>query len=301
MIYLQVVLATLLLSGVFVVGSSTVHRLDPTFVAAARFAIAAVIFPLLLTVSKRWEPASARGFKIISLCSVTGVLLYNVLFFFGLKYSTVTHGSAIIATAPVWTVLLARVFLKEPLTPQKLVGMVVSFLGVLYIVIAGRGGGVSALGWRGTTGDIAFLGAVVVWAAYSILGRKAVAIFSPLVATAYAVMLGAALLCAYALVRVDVPRQIALLDAGSAAGIGYMAAFGTVVAFVLWYRGIQQLGAGRTTIFLNLVPVWSFLLAAVFLGEAVTPALLAALGVVIVGVALVQLPSPRRASREQAA
>jgi drug/metabolite transporter (DMT)-like permease len=68
-----------------------------------------------------------------------------------------------------------------------------------------------------------------------------------------------------------------------------MALFGTVCAFLLWFRSIKHIGPARTSVFLNLVPIFTVVLANVFLDEALGPAVLVSLAVIVAGVLIVQL------------
>jgi drug/metabolite transporter (DMT)-like permease len=117
-------------------------------------------------------------------------------------------------------------------------------------------------------GDLLLLGAPLSWAAYSILGKRAMDTFSPLVATAYAALSGTLLLIPAAALEALVggggPHRFSILGW---VAILQLALLGTVAGFVWWYEGVQALGASRAALFVNLVPVFGTLLAALLLGE----------------------------------
>lgn len=119
------------------------------------------------------------------------------------------------------------------------------------------------------------------------LGKRALARYSASQATAYASIIGTILLLPVA-AAAGLGDNLRATAPPDWIGILYMAMFGTVVAFVLWYRGVAALGPSRTSIFLNLVPVWGVTFAALFLGQSITPVQLGGMVAILAGVRVVQ-------------
>jgi drug/metabolite transporter (DMT)-like permease len=105
---------------------------------------------------------------------------------------------------------------------------------------------------------------------------------SPLLAVSYSSVLGTLMLSVILLGRGGV--QVAALDDPWVWGyIGYLAVFGTVLAFVWFYKGVHAIGAARASQFINLVPVSGVFLGAWLLDEPLTWSLLFGGGMVLFG------------------
>ncbi len=272
--YLLLAVMSLLWAGSFVVGKLTVASVPPEVVAFLRFAVAGSVLMGLLALR---EPDSLRLWRkdwpLMLGLGATGIALYNLGFFFGLRYGLASHGAMIIPTLnPLITLFAAVPLLGEGLTRRKLSGAAISLVGqvlifwTLFQQIAGHADRL--------LGDLFFVGSAVVWSLYTILGRVASRRFSPLAATAWASAVGAVMLIPFAL-----RGARASAAAGTAAYLGnplfwanvlYLGLGATVAGFVIWSRGVTRLGASRAAVFINLVPVSALALSAAFLDEPVT-------------------------------
>jgi drug/metabolite transporter (DMT)-like permease len=196
----------------------------------------------------------------------TGVFLYNAAFFTGLRLTTASNGALIVAINPLLTAILSAIWLRERVSAWQAAGLLLSLFGVAVVITRGSLETITSLSFN--KGDLIMLGAPLCWALYSILGKKVLARFTPLAATAYAAFFGATLLVPAAF------REHAVAG-GPLPGFSWLgwlailqlALLGTVVGFVWWYQGVQRIGTARAAVFVNLVPLFGALLAALILGE----------------------------------
>ena len=288
-VYLKLVLTTFFWGGTFVAARYAVGEAPPFFAASCRFMIASLVLIPLVAWQSRSEgrgfpmPANARQLAGLFSLGLTGVFLYNAVFFTGLKLTSASNGALIVAINPLLTAVLSAIWLRERVGLTQAAGLMLSLFGVTVVIARGSLSVVTSLSFN--KGDLIMVGAPLCWALYSILGKKALARFTPLAATAYASLFGAALL---------VPA--ALLEHAAAGGplpgfswLGWLAILqlallGTVIGFVWWYQGVQQIGTARAAVFVNLVPVFGAVLAALILGERLVAAQLWGGLLVIVGV-----------------
>lgn len=270
-IYFKLILTTFFWGGTFVAARFAVREAPPFFAAGCRFAIAAAVLMVLVARQARQRgetfpaPRSLREVLALSSLGLTGIFCYNAFFFSGLKLTGAANGSLIVAINPLLTAVLSAWWLRERIRPLQAVGLAVSLVGVGVIVTRGDLGVLRTLTFN--HGDLLLLGAPLSWAFYSILGKRAMGTFSPLVATAYAALSGALLLIPAAALEAlggAGPHRFSLLGW---LAILQLALLGTVVGFVWWYEGVKVLGASRAALFVNLVPVFGTLLAALMLGE----------------------------------
>ena len=288
-VYLKLVLTTFFWGGTFVAARLAVAEAPPFFAASCRFTIAATCLVALVAWQSLRErarfpaPKTLRQLATLFSLGLTGVFLYNAIFFTGLKLTTATNGALIVAINPLLTAILSALWLREKVSPTQAAGLLISLFGVTVVIAKGSYSVIADLSFN--KGDLIMLGAPLCWALYSILGKKALAHFTPLAATAYAAVFGAALLVpAAVLEHASTP--------GAATGFSWvgwlavlqLALLGTVVGFVWWYQGVQRIGTARAAAFVNLVPLFGATQAALFLGErVVAPQLVGGL-LVIAGV-----------------
>lgn len=273
-VYLKLVLTTFFWGGTFVAARLAVQEAPPFFAASSRFAIAATCLIALTVGNSRREgnpfpaPKDLRQLALLFSLGLTGIFCYNAVFFTGLKLTTATSGALIVAINPLLTAVLSALWLRERVSVTQGAGLLLSLLGVS--VIISKGSWAVVAGFAFNKGDLIMLGAPLCWAFYSILGKKALAAFTPLAATAYAACFGTALLF-----------PAALLEHAALGGpwpsfspVGWLsilqlALLGTVVGFVWWYQGVGRIGAAKSAVFVNLVPLFGALQAALLLGERV--------------------------------
>ncbi len=269
--YLKLVITTFFWGGTFVAARYAVQETAPFFAATCRFAIAsAVLFLVVVWQSRKSNtaiplPSSRRDVFTLASLGLSGIFCYNAFFFTGLKYTGAANGSLIVAINPILTSVLSAWWLKEHIRPMQVVGLLVSLAGVGVIVTHGDMEVLRSLAFN--HGDLLMFGAPLSWAIYSILGKRALATFSPLVATSYAAFFGTLFLCPAAIFEYELIGGAYRFSLLGWLAILQLALLGTVVGFVWWYQAVQRIGASRAAIFVNLVPLFATLLAALLLGE----------------------------------
>jgi drug/metabolite transporter (DMT)-like permease len=190
----------------------------------------------------------------------------------------------IMATNPLITTLLAAAVLGERPSRRQLAALPVALAGVAVVISHGEWSRLIHL--QMLRGDIEMLGANLLWALFNVLSRRLMPRASPIGSNALMLGAGALILLAAALMQGD---GLTLPGFNASLALLIMAVGGTVLAYLFWGLGIQQLGAGRTALFLNLVPVFAMLVGGA-LGTAPTPAQWLGGVLVLGGVSLAMLP-----------
>ncbi|MDQ5903990.1 MAG: hypothetical protein QG672_1583, partial [Pseudomonadota bacterium] len=131
-------------------------------------------------------------------------------------------------------------------------------------------------------GEWLIVGCVLCWTAYTFIGRSATKTLSPLAATLHASLVGAALLGTVAVVQGDI--NLGDWSWRVWASVLFLAVCGTALGFTWFADGVRVIGAARASAFINLVPVFAVLQAAVLLDERLGMAVLAGGALVIAGV-----------------
>ena len=287
LVYAKLVLVTLFWGGTFIAGRIAAHALPVMTAATLRFAVAAV---LLLLVAWKMEGGlprlSGKQVGATAALGLTGIFLYNLCFFGALGTMPAGRAALFIALNPIVTALAAAALLRERLHAAKWIGIAVAFAGAAIVITRGDPWtAVHDLRASLGTGELLMLCAISSWAAYTLIGRAALKGLSPIAATTYAALWGLLFLALGA--GPDLPADRAPVLAGQVgASLLYLGAFGTVLGFIWYYEGVKAIGASRTAVFNNLVPVFGVSLAALLLGEQVLASMVAGGVLVAAGVTL---------------
>ena len=284
-IYLKLILTAIFWGGTFIAGRIVARNVDPFSASFLRFALASLFLIVFVWKNEGRLPKIKKSQIVpVVLLGATGVFLYNVFFFKGLKLIEAGRAAIIIANNPICIALLSAYFFKEKLSLLKIIGIILSVSGALTVISKGHWVTVihGGFGW----GDLYIFICVLSWAAFSLIGKTVLKGMSPLVAIAYSSMVGGGLLFfpAYANGLMIHLFSYTLTDW---LGIFYLGFFGTVIGFVWYYDGIKKIGPTKASIFINFVPISAVILAFIILAEPLTLSLLIGTILVSSGVYLV--------------
>lgn len=299
-VYSMMILTALFWSGAFITGKFAVREFPPFALTFFRFLFALpFIFAILYyRRQERWLPKRDEWLPLL-LLGFAGTFLYHSLFFACLQYTTAINSSLIGSTNPMVTALLAAIFLGDKINRIRLAGFLLSFFGVFLVITGGDWQVIQHLSIN--TGDILMFGAVWSWAGYSILSRKVMQRYdlSPLMITAYTF-----LVCTIVAIPFVIWEQpmtyLPDTTLGGWLAVGYMAVFASVIGYLFQLIAIQEIGASRSAIFINLVPVFTIGQAWYFLHEPVTVVKIASAIIIISGVYLAVRPADVNRDQRQA-
>ncbi len=263
--YSPAVLAQLFWAMNFVVADRVIAEFTPLELTFLRWLGA---FPILLVITlwiererrDKWKLA-AREWWIHIVQAVLGMVGYTLLLYAALDTTSPVNASVISAINPAIIALAAVVVLGERIRRGGVLGIVISFIGVVIVVLIGGPSGASDLSI--VPGDLLILGAIMTWTAYVIISRRIQT--PPITATTVQVGLSA-LMLAPVMAVVGIQAQP---SAEGWWGLAIIIIFPSALAYLLWNVAVTQLGPSRTGVFLNLLPVFTAIIA-VALGDALT-------------------------------
>lgn len=281
--YVKLIAAMAMWGGTWIAGRVIAQELSaPLAVAALRFVLSglAVGAFMLLSEGRLPFPESGRDWGLIWALGFFGIFLYGLCFFFGLQRIPAGRGALVVALNPAVIVMTAWLIGKERMTSRKAIGSLIALAGCLTVI----GNGDPLALFQGTVGlgEWLIVGCVMSWTAYTFIGWQASGRFSPLATTFYASLSGAVLLGLAALVQGNIDPAAWSWRVWT--GMGFLAIFGTAIAYTWFTDAVHRLGAGHASIFINLVPVFAVLQAALLLDERLGLAVLAGGALVIAGV-----------------
>ncbi|WP_397450145.1 DMT family transporter [Pseudomonas sp. NA-150] len=259
--YLFPLLTILIWAGNTVVNKLAVGLIFPAEIGFYRWLLAGILFTpfVLRPVLANWAMIRPELWKI-SILGVLGMAIYQSLAYFAAPLTTATNMGIFLSLLPMMALAMSIISLGQRLTAGALVGAVVSFCGVLVVVSAGS---FNALLTHGLNiGDAMMLLATVAYAIYNVLLKKWQLRVPPL-----------QLLYLQVLVAVVVLAPLFILSPKAGLGLSnvplilYACIPTSMLAPLMWMHSINHLGPSRTTLFFNLLPIFTALIAAAVLGE----------------------------------
>ncbi|KGK88093.1 hypothetical protein DP73_13380 [Desulfosporosinus sp. HMP52] len=287
---LLMVLTSLLWSGAFITGKFSVQDFPPFALTFFRFLFA---LPFIFTILYIKEPKNlfprGKQWPALLLLGFVGTFCYHVLFFTSLSYTTAINSSLIGAINPMVTTLLAAMFFSEGLTFKRMLGIFLSFSGVFLFITNGDWQIISQ--FQVNHGDFLMLLGVFCFSTYSLLSRRYMKQYniSPFMITAYTFLI--CVIISFPFVLWENPTTY--LSTATARGwlsILYMSVFASVLGYLFQSIAIQRIGASRTAVFINLVPIFTIIQSVTILGESITLIKLICAAIVITGVYLATRP-----------
>lgn len=282
--YVMLFLSCLFAGGNYVAAKYLGRELTPLTGAALRFGLAvSMLVPWVLVREGLPDRRSASRLPIVWFMGLTGIFGFNALLFIALQMTTATNASLITASAPMAVAILSVPLLRDRATPAQAIGIIVSFVGVVYLVAQGSLD--NLLRMRFNLGDLLVIGAVLSFAVFNITGKRMVGAFSPAATMAWSFSAGVILLALTAPLEPGW-QSLDRLSLTGILAIVYMAAVGTVANYVLWYAAMARVSATTASIFSNVIPLSTFVWASILLGERLTLYVLVSACVVLLGVYL---------------
>jgi len=265
--YLLLTLTAAIWGSSWVAGSVLSRAEIPAIYSSlGRFGFGSLGLLVIMLGARPWpKPSRPILYRLLAM-GFFGVVLYNLCFFSGLRTVPSGRASLMASLQPSLVLIYSRLVWGEKVTGRKLGGLVLSLFGAALVLTQAEPAKLFTTGLG--VGDLWILAAVLAWFAYTILGRDLANEIEPLPATAYSIWAGFAMLILYAVITH--PSAPNLNTPSFWLITAYLGFLGTTLAFLLYLRGLEQIGAARTSIFLNFVPIFSVLSSNIFLKESIT-------------------------------
>ncbi|CAM2770115.1 DMT family transporter [Flavobacterium frigoris] len=273
--------ATLLWSVNFVIASGIKGHIPPVGLAFWRWTIACVVlapFAIKSTIRNRVE--IKKNIRFLALTAVLGITIFNTLIYFAGKTTSAVNLSLIAISIPLFIVAISRIAFKEKVSNTKIIGILTIILGVLILIT--KGSLLSLLQIKFAIGDLIMLIACFFFASYTILVRlkpkglpSKVFLFSVFV-------LGVLFLFPFYLWEHLYYKKV-IFDSTTIFAATYVGIFASLVSYYLWNEAITLIGTQKTALIYYLIPVFSGVLAYLFLNQNIVLSQIISMGIIIAG------------------
>ena len=262
--YLILTLTALLWAGNTIAGKLAVGHVSPFLLTTLRWLIAVAILAVVaMPAIRRDWPVIRRHWLFLAVLGAMGFTLFNSLFYLGLTYTTAIHGAIEQAGMPLVVFALNFAIFRIRTTWFQAVGFVLTLTGVLLTATSGNP---FALGSTPINiGDVYLLIAVVAYGLFSVLLARKPPLHWLSFITALAFF---ALLTSIPALVYEVARgRFVWPDLEGWVIAAYTAILPSIMAQVMWIRGLEIIGTNRGGVFMNLVPIFAAAMAVFWLGE----------------------------------
>jgi drug/metabolite transporter (DMT)-like permease len=300
--YLSVVTAMLIWAGSGIAVKEALVVFTPLTLIVLRFTLAVI---LMLSIGLIFRQNEIMGLQCIEKKDIPlfllGGLFQPFLYFIFETYTyqsfaSPTIAEALLSTQPVMAPIFAFVLLRERVTRNNIIGILISTIGMLMLLLMGNaessiGNGISGIGM----GVILAILTVSMSVSYSVILRRIPSRYSPLSIVFYVQSISLVLFYIVWLITDNSQPCIGLLSLplegrlvgscqlSSLFAVGYLAVFASVTAFVLFCYTVRKIGVTRANIFNNVRPVFTAILMWMIFGEILPIWKLIGIAVIIIG------------------
>lgn len=290
-VHLAGVLAMVFWGMSFIWSTQVYVNLNPTTTILFRLVVATLFFTAILFLFRLNEKVRKEHIGLFALAALFEPFFYFIFEGYGIKNTSPVISSAIIALIPLVTPIGAALFLKERITAMNVVGLVVSFTGVIIMLFDDN------MDFTASPKGILFLScAVLVAVGYSISLIKLTKFYKPLTITWVQNIIGMLYFIplAFVMERIDPSPHLANIGA-YILPVVCLGVLCSAIAYALWAFAFSKLGATRANVYSNLIPVFTAIFSYFIIGERFLPQKIIGIILVVGGLVVSQLKK-RKAS-----
>jgi len=264
--YFLLLLCVLFWAGNFVLGRFVKDEVEPLELAFFRwFLTLLIISPILIFRFKRIVKSVKKNYLILLFLATLGIAAYNTLVYSALSMTTSTNALIINSTVPILILCLSFFILKQKIVLRQLVGIILSTIGVLFLILQGDFINIFSLTFN--NGDLLIILSSILWATYSVFIKFRPKDLNNFEFFATIVFLGFFIFLPFFLTQnYSIQREIEVFQSNYLVFI-YISVFTSCLSYYFWHYGIDTIGASKTGQFIHIMPIFGITLAYIFLGE----------------------------------
>jgi len=278
-LYSLITVMVLLWSGNFIVAKVALREFPPLLLMGVRSILAALLILPVYLFRPRMHLGRRDVVRLIGI-GIFGVALNQLFFVIGISCTTVTHAALMLGLTPVLVLLIAGSLKMERITVSKVAGMAVAISGVAILQTTHTGA-------PSAVGDSFIFLASLTFAVFTVMGKRSATTYDAITVNTFAYVGSAVALLP---LTISQARTVPLAGISLTAWLCllYMAAFASVLCYLIYYYAIRRMAPSRVSAFSYFQPLLASLMAVFWLGEQVSLSLVAGGAVIFTGVILVE-------------
>jgi len=255
----------------FAILKISLFEVEPITLAFFRFFIASIVLFCVVLITKQWNELK-KAFKEDSLFFLMlgffGITLIFVLQNFALQLSPTSEVAIVTSGDPIFIMILACLFIGEKLNTKKITGIILGMIGVL-VVILNQADFSSLLESKSFLGNTLALMSTIAWAIYTIMSKKRVNKFKPVVVTTIASIFGSLSLLISMLIFEGVPK-FSSYSVSTYMLLAYLGVVATALCLFTWNYALERLDASKVGIYMFLMPIIAIIIGVLLFQEKLT-------------------------------
>lgn len=282
--YLSAIAATLFWSGNFTIARGVIENIPPISLAYWRWATAIIILTpfAIKSLISDWAIIKKHA-AYLSITSLLGVSIFNTLIYIAGHSTSAINMSLIAITFPIFIIIISRIIYNELITPNKALGIIFVICGVLTLITKGDVSILKTISF--VAGDLWMLLAAISFALYSILIKHKPKNLGTRSFQLSTFIIGLIFLTPfYIWESATTVFQIQEVDKNTFYSILYLGLFASLFSYILWGKAVELLGPTKSSMIYYTLPIFSGLVAYLFLGEKIDSIHLLSMMLILIGV-----------------
>ena len=264
--YVFLILAALFWSGNFIVGKfATLFEIPPLTLNVLRWiSVWFILMPFTYKEISNNLPYIKKNWIVISFMGVITISTFNSVVYFALNYTQVINAVLMLAAIPAVTIVLSSIMKIDKTNIYQLIGLLLSIIGIGSIISNGDINRIISLSFN--KGDLWMLVCVITWSLYSTLLKKNNFKFSQFTLIQLMVTAGLFFLIPQFFYEKSIGLEVNFNKAFFSI-LFYVVVFPALGAYYCWQKGIEIIGPNRSTMFIQLMPLFSAAMAIIIFNE----------------------------------
>lgn len=280
--YVYAILSMFIWASTFIWYKEAYGYFEPITIVFYRLVIAGIILEIFCFFTKKNQKIERKDVWIFFVLALCDPFLYFIGESFGIRLISATLGSLIVSTIPLFMPIFAHIILKERVTKKGILGIVISFSGLLLVIL-------DNLELSGTfVGILLMFVCVFSGVGYSLISKKLTEKYSSF----FIVKVQSQIAALYFLPLYLLYDFSKVLSSPFIINEFYviikLSLLGSIIAFILYTEVVKRKGPTTATMFTNLIPVFTAVLAYLILGEKITFLKVLGIAIVVIGLFVAQ-------------